>query len=214
MLELTNPSMVSASICEEFLIPKLNLGIIQRETGPVEASFITEPQLYFVLMRSRSANARPFRQWVVNEVLPSIRKTGHYSIKGNTDITPQLANAKFVLEAAGIKGNQLAISLDNLVKAKTGESMLALTGVQLIAPQPKQLLTPTQLGKPLGLSAIKINQRLEELGLQRKTEAGWEPTEAGIAKGAIMLDTGKRHSSGVPIRQLKWPEDILRGSND
>lgn len=57
----------------------LNTGVIQRETGPVQATFITEPQLYFVLMRSRSEQARPFRQWVVNEVLPSIRKTGAYS---------------------------------------------------------------------------------------------------------------------------------------
>lgn len=119
--------------------------------------------------------------------------------------------ARMVLEPAGITGNQLTISLDNLIKAKTGESMLALTGTQLVAPQAKQLLTPTQLGEPLGLSAIKVNKRLEALGLQFKTEAGWQPTDAGLAKGAVMLDTGKRHSSGVPVRQLKWPADILGG---
>lgn len=118
--------------------------------------------------------------------------------------------ARMVLEPAGITGNQLTISLDNLIKAKTGESMLALTGTQLVAPQAKQLLTPTQLGEPLGLSAIKVNKRLEALGLQYKTEAGWQPTDAGLAKGAVMLDTGKRHSSGVPVRQLKWPADILK----
>ena len=118
--------------------------------------------------------------------------------------------ARMVLEPAGITGNQLTISLDNLIKAKTGESMLALTGTQLVAPQAKQLLTPTQLGEPLGLSAIKVNKRLEALGLQFKTEAGWQPTDAGLAKGAVMLDTGKRHSSGVPVRQLKWPADILK----
>ena len=118
--------------------------------------------------------------------------------------------ARMVLEPAGITGNQLTISLDNLIKAKTGESMLALTGTQLVAPQAKQLLTPTQLGEPLGLSAIKVNKRLEALGLQFKTEAGWQPTDAGLAKGVVMLDTGKRHSSGVPVRQLKWPADILQ----
>ena len=41
--------------------------------------FITEPQLYYLLMRSEMPKARPFRQWVVGEVLPSIRKTGSYS---------------------------------------------------------------------------------------------------------------------------------------
>ena len=40
---------------------------------------ITEPQLYFVLMRSDKPKAKPFRQWVVGEVLPSIRKHGFYA---------------------------------------------------------------------------------------------------------------------------------------
>lgn len=43
------------------------------------ATFITEPQLYFVLMRSDKPNAKPFRMFVNKEVLPSIRKTGSYT---------------------------------------------------------------------------------------------------------------------------------------
>ena len=42
---------------------------------------ITEPQLYFVLMRSDKPNAKPFRMFVNKEVLPSIRKTGSYTQK-------------------------------------------------------------------------------------------------------------------------------------
>lgn len=81
VLEISDPSNTTRQLKEEFETPVLNTGIIQRETGPIEATFITEPQLYFVMMRSRSDKARPFRQWVVNEVLPSIRKTGKYEIK-------------------------------------------------------------------------------------------------------------------------------------
>ena len=124
------------------------------------------------------------------------------------DLTPTLSNARFLLEAAGIVGNQQVIALDNVVRAKTGESLLALTGVQLVAPQPKQLLTPTQLGQSKGLSGIKVNKRLAELGYQIKTEAGWEPTELGLTKGAVMQDTGKKHGNGTPVRQLKWPSDL------
>lgn len=120
-----------------------------------------------------------------------------------------LTIARMVLEPAGITGNQLTISLDNLVKAKTGESMLALTGTQLVAPQQKQLLNPTEIGRPLGLSAIKVNRKLEDMGLQYKTEAGWQPTDLGLKRGAVLLDTGKRHSNGTLVRQLKWPCDIL-----
>lgn len=174
------------------------------------ASFVTESGLYALIFGSKLESAKEFKRWVTSEVLPSIRKAGRYEAKPVNHLAQQLEVAKFILDVAGITGNQQAISLDNLVKAKTGESMLALTGTQLVAPQAKQLLTPTQLGEPLGLSAIKVNKRLEALGLQYKTEAGWQPTDAGLAKGAVMLDTGKRHSSGVPVRQLKWPADILK----
>lgn len=85
ILEISDPSNTSRQVKEEFETPVLNTGVIQRETGPVEATFLTEPQLYFVMMRSRSNAARPFRQWVVNEVLPSIRKIGKYEVKKEED---------------------------------------------------------------------------------------------------------------------------------
>lgn len=79
VLELTNPSSVASSIKEEFSCPKLNLGQVDDPTGKKTAIFITESQLYYILMRSKAKKARPFRQWVVNEVLPAIRKKGYYS---------------------------------------------------------------------------------------------------------------------------------------
>ena len=79
-LELTNPTMVAQQVCEEFGIPKLNLGIVSRPNGSsIQANFITEQQLYFVMNRSDKPNAKPFRMWVNTEVLPSIRKHGMYA---------------------------------------------------------------------------------------------------------------------------------------
>ncbi|EAC1595270.1 antirepressor, BRO family protein [Campylobacter coli] len=49
---------------------------------------INEPELYFVLMRSDKPKAKPFRQWVIKEVLPSIRKQGYYA----SNNTPKLEN--------------------------------------------------------------------------------------------------------------------------
>lgn len=212
VLDGNQPNKVAEAIREEFGCTELNSAHVVDTLGrEQEATFVTEPQLYFVLMRSRSDNARPFRQWVVNDVLPSIRKTGKYEVKPVNPLAQQLEVAKFLLDNAGITGNQQTLSLNNFIRAKTGEDYLALTGTQLVAPQAKQLLTPTQLGEPLGKSAIAVNKRLEAMGLQVKTSAGWQPTDAGLAKGAVLLDTGKRHSSGVPVRQLKWPDDILGG---
>ncbi|EOJ2092127.1 Bro-N domain-containing protein, partial [Campylobacter jejuni] len=89
ILELTNPSMVKDAILREFEIPKLNLGVIESTNNRrLEVSFIDEPQLYFVLMRSDKPNAKTFRMWVTKEVLPSIRKKGYYGSinKNNTTI--------------------------------------------------------------------------------------------------------------------------------
>lgn len=218
VLELSNPSVVAAQIKEEFGCPKLNLGHLTDALGRDQtAAFITEPQLYFVLMRSRSENARPFRQWVVNDVLPSIRKTGSYSVPKSPDLKLKFELTKMLLEPAGITGNQLTLALDKVYKANTGESLLAQSGVELVRPQQVHLATPSEIGKRLtkarnlkkGLSGIAVNKMLAEKGYQERIDDKWVATEAGIKAGATYLDVGKSRSSGTPITQLKWPLDVL-----
>ena len=127
---------------------------------------------------------------------------------GNLSIERKLNAAKIILEPAGIEGNQLTLALDKVYKANTGESLLAQTGVQLIAPTQERLVNPTDLGKSLGLSAIKVNQRLAELGYQARKGKEWELTEKGKAAGGVYLDTGKKHGNGAPVRQVKWPSTM------
>lgn len=43
-----------------------------------EASFITEGDLYRLIMKSKLPSAEKFESWVMDEVLPTIRKTGFY----------------------------------------------------------------------------------------------------------------------------------------
>ncbi|CAK1254049.1 ORF6C domain-containing protein [Fructobacillus cardui] len=43
--------------------------------------FITEPQVYKLIFAANSPQAEKFQDWVTNEVLPSIRKTGSYSVQ-------------------------------------------------------------------------------------------------------------------------------------
>ena len=51
--------------------------------------FINESQLYDFMLEARTDKCRRFRKWVTNEVLPSIRKTGTYSV-ANAPQTPQI----------------------------------------------------------------------------------------------------------------------------
>lgn len=60
-------------------------GIVLTDTptngGIQQLVFINEKNLYKVIMRSDKPQAEPFQDWVCGEVLPSIRRTGSYSVQ-------------------------------------------------------------------------------------------------------------------------------------
>lgn len=55
--------------------------------GKQELTFINEPNLYRIIFKSRKAEAVEFQNWVFEEVLPQIRKTGSY-LQKNPQIAP------------------------------------------------------------------------------------------------------------------------------
>ena len=79
-LNLQNPTHAVDQIKKEFELPTLNVASFDTGYGVKEFTMITEPQLYFVMMRSNSKIAREFRQWICNEVLPEIRKNGSFNL--------------------------------------------------------------------------------------------------------------------------------------
>ena len=83
VLALQNINHTVKQIQEEFEGVTLNVTPLQTAGGVQNVLVITEPQLYFVMMRSRAKLAKAFRQWIVNEVLPAIRKTGSYTQQEN-----------------------------------------------------------------------------------------------------------------------------------
>ena len=84
VLNLSTPAKTASQIKEEFELGELNSYSFDTGFGVKDFTMITEPQLYFVMMRSRAKIAREFRHWVLNEVLPTIRKTGQYSTQPAT----------------------------------------------------------------------------------------------------------------------------------
>lgn len=53
--------------------------IVCTPSGQQECLCVNEPGLYQLIMNSRAEKAENFQDWVTDEVLPSIRKTGSYS---------------------------------------------------------------------------------------------------------------------------------------
>lgn len=49
--------------------------------GTLEMNIIPEGDLYRLIIRSKLPAAEQFERWVFDEVLPSIRKTGKYSVQ-------------------------------------------------------------------------------------------------------------------------------------
>lgn len=58
-------------------------GVTKRDTptssGVQQMSYINEGDLYRLIMKSKLPSAEKFESWVMDEVLPSIRKTGSYN---------------------------------------------------------------------------------------------------------------------------------------
>lgn len=57
-------------------------GVAKRDTptesGIQQMTYINEPNLYRLIIKSRMPEAEAFEEWVMEEVLPQIRKTGQY----------------------------------------------------------------------------------------------------------------------------------------
>lgn len=59
--------------------------------------FITEPQLYKLAIKANSQQAENFQNWIAEEVVPSLRKTGSYQMKPMSAMeTLKLHSAAFV----------------------------------------------------------------------------------------------------------------------
>lgn len=50
--------------------------------GQSKTAIINESGLYSLILSSKLPNAKKFKRWVTSEVLPAIRKTGHYEAPG------------------------------------------------------------------------------------------------------------------------------------
>lgn len=59
-------------------------GVVESTTpgGKQNITIINESSLYSLMLKSKLPGAKKFKRWVTSEVLPSIRKTGAYSMQG------------------------------------------------------------------------------------------------------------------------------------
>lgn len=203
----------------------IRVGSFPTPQGNQDLVIISEAGMYKFAFRSNKEEAEEFTNFVAGDVLPTLRKTGKYELTPPPKPLPEKATELEVTvsifksfrdigELAGFRGNQLVLSANTATRKVTGiDSLELMDSPSFTAEVQKVLLTPTEVGKRIGISSRKINPFLEEKGLQRgyrdhKNRQCWELTDLGL-QYAEYLDTGKKHSDGTPVRQIKWYESVV-----
>jgi anti-repressor protein len=123
------------------------------------ASFITlltESGMYKLALASNLDKAKPFRDWITSEVLPSIRKHGYYSIANQSNAILMHTNVSIQ------KSNSKDINSKNYIE-KGLESVIEYNRDSCLLHTGKTTHEIKELGKQKGLKTIERNSAKEVL---------------------------------------------------
>lgn len=171
--------------------------------GAQNAIVINEAGMYKLVMRSKLSSAERFTDWVCEEVLPSIRKSGMY-INPNAPINPDLlikiANDMKALAAQRDEFKALAAAKDETInqlqpKADYCERIL----------QSPETLCVTVIAKEYGMSGVMFNEMLRSYKVQRKVGKGWTLYQEYTGKGYVVTETVVTKNGGSAM-QMKWTQ--------
>lgn len=101
ILGYSNPRQAVQKNCKE-------KGVSNRYTltrgGEQSMTYINEPNLYRLIIKSRKPAAEAFEEWVMETVLPTIRKTGGYQVGQKTTTDDRTGLRQAVAALVGRKG--------------------------------------------------------------------------------------------------------------
>lgn len=160
-LDLT-PKGVNQRLSDEVIS---NYPIIDRLGRTQNALFVNEDGLYDVIFESRKPEARSFRKWVTSKVLPSIRKTGKYSIKEET-LSISKEEYELRMKEINAKTAELFLEIGSRTSIPEYKNILnsyaanTLAGKEILAlPEVNEkTFSATEIGDILGVSANKIGK--------------------------------------------------------
>lgn len=84
-LGFANPSDAINRHCKKTIKTPFNV-IHEGGNNPVQINLIPESDMYRLIMRSNTPLAEEFQDWVTEEVLPSIRRTGKYEVTQSDEV--------------------------------------------------------------------------------------------------------------------------------
>lgn len=132
-------------------------------------NFLTESGVYKLVFKSHKPNAEKFTDWIADEVLPSIRKTGSYSTNRKSEIEQGLIAAKFIADDMRVNTASRLLMYENLCKDFDIPTGFLPKYEHNNSRQLKALSTLLK-ENGCGVSAVKFNQKLIECGYVEERE--------------------------------------------
>ena len=112
--------------------------------------FVNESGLYSLVLSSKLPQAKAFKRWVTNEVLPQIRKTGGY-IPTRDAYGRELSSEEILDRADAIVGRTL----------------------RMLNEPAEDTLTATQVAKTFNMTVADFNAVLQDMGIQYRKGGHW-----------------------------------------
>lgn len=139
------------------------------DSGQVREMYvINESGLYSLIISSKMPNAKKFKRWVTNEVLPSIRQHGVYATEDFiTKSIEDPAWAISVLQQLQEKKEMVAMQQQMILEMKPKVSYYDLI------LQNNSVMSISKISKDYGMSPQAMNKLLHELGIQYKQGKMW-----------------------------------------
>lgn len=133
-------------------------------------NFLTESGVYKLIFKSRKESAEKFQDWVTDEVLPTIRKTGGYV---DTDKEEEFIKNYFPSFSEEVKQAMvLDLKKQNQQYKKQIEEQKPKVEYHDKVLNSSYLKTTTEVAKDLGMSAIKLNKILQDKKIIYKGKKG------------------------------------------
>ncbi|MCC0642678.1 phage antirepressor KilAC domain-containing protein [Clostridioides sp. ZZV14-6150] len=165
--------------------------------------FLTESGVYKLIFKSRKEEAERFQDWVTDEVLPSIRKTGTYNMvnqqsKDSYMIDNPIERAKRWIEEQKEKEQ---LQLEGKMKDQVINELKPKADYTDMILKNKGLVTITQIAKDYGMSGKEMNKKLHERGVQYKQSGQWLLYKQYQGKGYT-------HSETIDITRSDGMSDV------
>lgn len=143
-----------------------------------EMYIINESGLYSLILSSKLPGAKEFKRWVTSEVIPSIRKTGGYTLKPMTDYQKEQTRLKE--ENAHIRKAQILERLANQYEGTYRQILHAYATKELsgkfLLPLPEleeKTYSATEIGELLGITANRVGLLTNRYDLKTEQYGQW-----------------------------------------